>query len=157
MILIALGTQDKQFYRLPKIVDNAIEKGIVKDEVILQSGSTKFESSNMKVCKYIPSDELDKLVDKADLIICHGGVGIITKAIKKGKKVFSMARLEEFNEHRNDHQIQLVEKFASLGYIKQISTYDDFVKEYKNIQKFKPKKPNFDNTKILNLIKDFIG
>lgn len=157
MILVALGTQDKQFYRLVRIIDNAINKGIIKDEVIVQLGSTKYSSSNMKLYDYISGDKLQKLMDKADLIICHGGVGIITDSLKKGKKVFAMSRLKEFNEHRNNHQIQLVDKFNDLGYIKKITSYDDFVKEYKKIDKFKPKKPVFDNKKILDLVSDFIG
>jgi len=157
MILVALGTQDKQFYRLVKIIDNAIEKGIIKDKVIVQLGSTKYSSSNMELHDYIPSDKLKKLTDEADLIICHGGVGIITDSIKNGKKVFAMPRLKEFNEHRNNHQIQIVEKFTKLGYIKTITSYDDLVREYKNLGKFKPKKPAFDNSRILSLVSDFIG
>lgn len=157
MILVALGTQDKQFYRLVRIIDNAINNGIIKDEVVVQLGSTKYSSNNMKLYSYIPSDKLESLMNDADLIVCHGGVGIITDSLKKGKKVFAMPRLKEFNEHRNNHQIQLVEKFSSLGYIKMVTSYDDFVKEYKNLNKFKPRKPVFNNKKILDLITDFIG
>ena len=157
MILVALGTQDKEFYRLVKIIDNAIDKGIIKDKVVVQLGSTKYESNNMELYDYISGDKLEKLIDKADLIVCHGGVGIITDSLKKGKKVFAMPRLSEFKEHRNNHQIQIVDKFEELGYIKKITSYDDFVKEYKNLNEFKPKKPVFDNTKILDLVSDFIG
>lgn len=157
MILVALGTQDKQFYRLVRIIDNAINNGIIKDEVVVQLGSTKYSSNNMKLYNYIPSDKLESLMNDADLIVCHGGVGIITDSLKMGKKVFAMPRLKEFNEHRNNHQIQLVEKFSSLGYIKMVTSYDDFVKEYKNLKKFKPRKPVFNNKKILDLITDFIG
>ena len=48
MIFLTVGTQDKQFLRLLKIVDNAIEKGIVKEEVIAQIGCNKFKSKNIK-------------------------------------------------------------------------------------------------------------
>ncbi len=157
MILVALGTQDKQFFRLVRIIDNAINKGIIKDEVVVQLGSTKYSSSNMKMYSYISGDKLQKFMDEADLIVCHGGVGIITDSLKKGKKVFAMPRLREFNEHRNNHQNQLVDKFNELGYIKKITSYDNFVKEYKKLDKFKPKKPTFNNKKILDIISDFIG
>ena len=82
MILVALGTQDKQFYRLVKIIDRAIEKGVIKEEVIVQLGSTKFESDRMKTYKYISGDEMSKYTDEADLVVCHGGVGIITNSMK---------------------------------------------------------------------------
>ena len=157
MILVALGTQDKQFYRLLKIIENAIKKGIIKDNVVVQSGTTEFKSDLMDIRSFIPSDELEKLVDEADLVVCHGGVGIITNSLRKNKKVFAMPRLKMYKEHRNDHQVQLVDKFSKLEYIKEIHDYDDFVREYKNINKFKPKKVKFDNSKILEIVSNFIG
>ncbi len=38
MILVTLGTQDKQFFRLLKAIDDEIEKGNIKDKVIVQAG-----------------------------------------------------------------------------------------------------------------------
>ena len=147
MILVALGTQDKQFYRLVKIIDRAIEKGVIKEEVIVQLGSTKFESDRMKTYKYISGDEMSKYTDEADLVVCHGGVGIITNSIKKNKKVFSMPRLKEFKEHRNNHQTQIVDKFTELGYIKKIKTdkykYDLFKSNRKFISNKIQKKIEF--------------
>lgn len=157
MILVSLGTQDKQFYRLLKIVENAIKKGIIKDNVVVQSGATEFSSELMDIRSFISLDELDKLIKKADLVVCHGGVGIITNSLRQNKKVFAMPRLEKYNEHRNDHQVQIVDKFKQLGYIKRIDDYDDFVREYKSLNSFKPKKVKFDNSKILEIISDFIG
>jgi len=157
MILVMTGTQDKQFERILKIVDKAIKENIIKDEVVAQTGYTKFTSDDMKCFDFIPDKELTKLIDKADLIITHGGVGSITSALKKNKKVFAMARLECFKEHKNDHQVQIVNKFEELGYIKRITSFDDFVKNYKSIDKFKPKKPKFGNTKILDIVENYIG
>ena len=82
MILITVGTQDKQFERILKIVDNAIRRGVVKDEVIAQAGYTKFKSNNMKVFDFISAKELNEYVSKADLIITHGGIGSLTSALK---------------------------------------------------------------------------
>ena len=157
MILVALGTQDKQFYRLIKIVDNAVKKGFIKEKVIVQSGSTKFNSDSIEIRKFIPEDEFNKYMKEANLIICHGGVGIITEAIKNNKKIFAMARLKKYKEHRNDHQVQIVNKFSDLGYIRKINDYDDLLREYKQLNKFKPKKPTFDNSKMLKIVSDYIG
>ena len=49
MILITLGTQDKQFTRLLNVVQNEIDKGNIKDKVIVQAGHTKFESNDMEI------------------------------------------------------------------------------------------------------------
>lgn len=157
MIFLTVGTQDKQFLRLLKIVDNAIKKGVVKDEVIAQIGHTKFESNNIKTYKFMSDKRLNEFIEKADLIVTHGGVGFLTTALMKKKKVFAIARTKQYKEHINDHQMQIVDKFYKLKYIKKIESYDDFVREYKNLNKFKPVFPKFDNTKMLNIISDFIG
>ena len=157
MIFLTVGTQDKQFLRLLKIVDNAIIKGVVKDDVVAQIGYTKFESKNIKTYKFMSEKKINECIDNADLIVTHGGVGIITTALMKKKKVFAVARVKEYKEHINDHQLQLVDKFDKLGYIKKIENYDDFVSEYSNLKKFKPVFPDFNNEKLLNIITDFIG
>ena len=38
-----------------------------------------------------------------------------------------------------------------------VDDYDDFVREYKNLSKFKPKYPKFNNEKILKIIEDYIS
>ena len=73
MILVVLGTQDKQFTRLLKAVDREIEKGVIKDRVVVQAGQTKYESKNMEIFDLVPAPEFNKLMDEADLIITHGG------------------------------------------------------------------------------------
>ena len=117
MILVILGTQDKQFPRLLEAIDREINKGTIKDKVVVQAGQTKYESKNMEIFDLLPAPEFDKLMDKADLIITHGGAGSILGAIKRGKKVIAAARLAQYKEHHNDHQKQIIGEFASQGYI----------------------------------------
>ena len=157
MIYVATGTQDKQFTRLLKIVNNAVKKGIVKDKVIVQKGHTVFSSDLLEIIDFATDEEMDKYINDADLVVTHGGIGIITNALSKGKKVFAMARLNKYGEHINDHQVQIVEKFNKMGYLKRINDFDDFVREYQSINKFKPKKFKTDNSKMLDIISDFIG
>ena len=69
MILVTLGTQDKEFKRLLDIIEDAIENDIIKEEVIVQAGSTKYDSKNMKIFDVIPMNEFDKLMKKCDILI----------------------------------------------------------------------------------------
>ena len=59
MIFVTLGTQDKDFSRLLKAIDREIEKGTIKEKVIVQAGHTKYESKNMEIFDLIPTDEFD--------------------------------------------------------------------------------------------------
>ena len=42
MIFVTLGTQKFQLNRLLKLIDEYIEKGIIKDEVFAQIGNTDY-------------------------------------------------------------------------------------------------------------------
>ena len=44
MILVTLGTQDKNFTRLLDAVQKQIDNGNIKEEVIVQAGCTKYDS-----------------------------------------------------------------------------------------------------------------
>ena len=77
MILITLGTQDKQFTRLLNVVQNEIDKGNIKDKVIVQAGHTKFESNDMEIFDLIDREKFSNLISECDVLITHGGVGSI--------------------------------------------------------------------------------
>ena len=156
MILVTLGTQDKKFTRLLDLVQKEIDKKNIVDEVIVQAGYTKYKSNDMKIFELISSDKFDKYIEKADIIITHGGVGSIVGAIKKGKKVIAVPRLKKYKEHTNDHQIQICTKFMELGYIKMLNENDDLGEKIKEMKKFKPKKYISNTKNIINTLEKYI-
>ena len=115
MILVMLGTQNNSFHRLLEKIQEMIDKKVIKEKVIVQAGRTKFESKDMEILGIVPEKKLKKLMEKADLIITHGGVGSIVTALKMHKKVIAVPRLSGFNEHVNDHQIEIVDTFDKQG------------------------------------------
>mgnify|MGYP002867149211 CR=1 FL=1 len=106
MIFVTLGTQDKSFKRLLDALEQAIESGIIKEEVIVQAGFTKYTSPTMKIFDLIDREDFNKYIEKCDLLITHGGVGSIITGLKNNKKVIAIARLAKYKEHVNDHQLQ---------------------------------------------------
>lgn len=156
MILVVLGTQDKQFTRLLDDVSREIELGHIKDEVIVQAGQTKYSSDKMQIMDLLPAPEFDKLMDKADLIITHGGVGTILSAIKKGKKIIATPRLAKYKEHHNDHQKQIIEEFKRMGYILDYSENDNLGEVIKKSEKFKPKKFVSNTKNMVKLLENYI-
>ena len=112
MILITLGTQDKEFTRLLDLVQREIDKGNIKDKVVVQAGHTKYESKDMEIFDLIDREKFSELISKCDLLITHGGVGSIITGLQNNKKVIVAPRLSKYNEHMNDHQIQITENFS---------------------------------------------
>ena len=157
MILVMLGTQNNSFHRLLEEIDNLIKKGIISDEVIVQAGYTKYESNNMKIFSLISQEELEELIEKANLIITHGGVGSIITSLKKGKKVIAVPRLHEYQEHVNNHQKEIIETFDKKGYIIGIQNVNQLEEAIEKSKNFVPEKYLSNNKKMLNIIEDFIN
>ena len=59
MILIMLGTQNNSFHRILEEVDRLIDSNIIKEEVIAQTGYTKYKSRNIKTIDFMPNEELE--------------------------------------------------------------------------------------------------
>ena len=123
MILVVLGTQDKRFERLLKVVEEAIDQGVIKEEVMVQAGCTVYDSSKMNVVDYVDMTTFEQWMKDCRLLITHGGVGNILTGIKKGKTVIAAARLKKFKEHTNDHQKQIIGEFVKQGYILELKDF----------------------------------
>lgn len=156
MIFVSVGTQDKPFTRLLELIDKEIDSGFIKDEVIVQSGYTKYKSKNMKILDYVSKDEFNKYIKKCDLLITHGGVGTIFSGLEHNKKIMVMPRLKEFKEHNNDHQLDITESFEKDGYILSFNNSREFRKKYKMLDKFKVKKYQSNTLNMIDLVKNFI-
>ena len=156
MILVTLGTQDKSFVRLLQAIDKEIEKGNIKDKVLVQAGYTKYKSKNMEIFKSVSSDRLEELMEEASLIITHGGVGSILTALKHHKKVIATPRLSKYNEHTNDHQKQIIEEFGRLGYIIPLKDLTKLDKILEKSKTFKPKDFKSNNENFKELITSYI-
>ncbi len=156
MIFVTLGTQDKSFHRLLEAIDKSIEKGEIKEKVIVQAGYTKYESKNMEIFDQISQEEFNKLMSRCSLLITHGGVGSILTAIKKGKKVIAAPRLKKYKEHTNDHQKQIIKELESQGYILALRDFNQLGKVLKKAERFKQKKFTSNTENMISLLENMI-
>lgn len=152
MILVLLGTQDKPFTRLLE----AVEKLNVKTKIIVQAGTTKYESKKMEIFDLISSEELNKLMIESDLIITHGGVGSIIEGLNLNKKIIAAARLKEYSEHVNNHQLEIIKEFKDKGYILELTDFNKLEDLIESSKKFTPNKYKSNNKNFVKLIEDFI-
>lgn len=161
MILVLLGTQNNSFNRLLKEIEKNIENGNIKEEVIIQAGYTKFELKTkkqpIKIFSTIPREELDNLIEKANIVISHGGVGSMITSNQKGKKVIAIPRYKKYHEHVNDHQVDTIDVFAKRGYVmplKDVEKLGEALNEIKNFNPIIYKKD--ENSNIIEIIEKFI-
>lgn len=157
MILVTLGTQDKSFVRLLKMLEECLVDLKMDEEVIVQAGYTQYHSDRMKIFDYIDMKEFDELIQKADLIITHGGVGTIVTSLKLNKKIIACARLQEYGEHHNDHQCQIIDSFTEKGYILSCNNVDEMKQALLTYKNFIPKPFESNHSKFLDLIRKEIN
>lgn len=157
MILVTLGTQDKQFKRLLDNIQKEIDAGNIKDRVVVQAGYTKYNSKDMEIFDLIDRDKFNDLINKCDLLITHGGVGSILTGLKNNKKVIVCPRLSKYKEHINDHQVQIVDNFYNSGYILKYCKGDNLKEILKQVKKFKPKKYISNTDNFIKIIEKFIN
>lgn len=146
MIFVTLGTQDKQFERLPK----AVERIKTDEDIIMQVGSTDFKTNkkNIKVYKYLTPEDFNKYMKEANQVITHAGVGTLIQGLILQKKMIVAARLKKYKEHVNDHQMQILNTFSESGYILPLYDFNDLDELLKT--NFVPKKFISNNKKFIH-------
>lgn len=117
MIFVALGTQKFQFNRILIEIDNLIEEEKIKEEVFAQIGHSTYQPKNYHYKQFLEPKDFEDKIQSCDIFISHGGVGSITGGLKNNKKIIACPRLKKFDEHIDDHQLEICEKYQELGYV----------------------------------------
>ena len=133
MIFVTLGSQNFQFNRLLIEIDRLVEEGKITEEVFAQIGYSDYKPKNYCYKEFHDRDEFADIMSKCDKVITHGGTGAIIGAVKKGKKVIAVPRLAKFGEHVDDHQLQIVEQFEKMNFIKYVDHEGELEKLILNI------------------------
>lgn len=150
MILVTVGTQKQGFNRLFEWIES-IE---IKDKVVLQLGYTPFKSEKYESYEF--PENFQEFLCNANVVICHGGVGSIIEAISLGKKVIAIPRQQQFGEHVDNHQMEIVNKMVDQNFIFSANSKNELQEKLKIIEthEFRKYESNNDyfNVQLNNLI-----
>jgi len=156
MILVTVGSQKFQFNRLLKKIDELIDKKIITDSVFAQIGVSDYKPNNYEYVSFMSQDEFNQKLDECDMVITHAGTGVIVNAVKKGKKVIAVPRLKEFQEHVDNHQIQLIKEFDESHFIEPCYDLEKLSDAISKTKTRKYKKYTSNTEAIIESIKEFI-
>jgi len=133
-----LGTQKFQFNRLLREVDRLIEQKKIDEEVFAQIGHSDYKPKNYDAVDFLDKDIFERKVSDCDMLITHSGVGSIISGINKGKPVIVVPRLKKYNEHVDDHQLEIAKAFSQKNYVMMCSEINDLEKiiEEARVHKF---------------------
>lgn len=113
MIFVAVGTQRFPFDRLLRAVDGAVKDGLVSEEVFAQVGHSNYLPNYFDAVPFLSTDEFKDCVESCSCLVTHGGVGTITMGLSLRKPVIVVPRLRRFDEHVDNHQLEIAEAFAA--------------------------------------------
>lgn len=144
MIFITVGTT--AFEGLIEAADT-----LPKDlDVIIQKADGKYTPRNHEYMEY--TDQFADYVQRADIVITHGGAGTLFDLMDKGKKIIGVA-----NEERSDHhQADLLKELSDSGYIlwcRDLNNLGGYIEQAKNFQPKKYQKP--ENNIAKDIIRQF--
>lgn len=157
MILVLVGTQPHKFTRIFDYVANLIEDESITEQVIVQLGENQYTFPNSEVKTYEYLTNYEQTIKAADLIICHGGVGVIMQGLENNKKIITIPRKKELQEHIDNHQEEICQKFAKHDYILTCNSYEELKKEYQVIKQKIMKEYQFNNENFNEQLNELIN
>lgn len=154
MIFVTVGTHTQSFNRLLEEMDKLVASKRLREKVIAQIGHSSYEPKNIKWFRFTTFEKLNKLYKSAKIFVTHGGAGSILNGLSNGKPVIAVPRLKKYDEHVNDHQLDLVKGLEKKKKIIAVYDIKTLLKAISSAKKFG--KVRTEN-KICNEIENFLN
>ena len=152
MIFVTVGTHEQQFDRLVKCVDDLKAKDIISDDVVIQTGFCTYEPRHCTYKNLFPYKDMAVNIEKARIVITHGGPSSFIAPLQMGKIPIVMPRQKSFGEHVNDHQLDFCkavsERFGNIIVAETEEELCNAVLNYDDIVKTMPKSVESNNAKF---------
>lgn len=137
-VFAAMGTQRFPFDRLIDALDEVADN---IGDIFVQYGNSK-PPARCSGAAFLEKGEYRSMLESADVVVTHGGVGTIRSALSEGAKVVAVPRAAAYGEHVDDHQVEIVAAFAEGGFI--LPCHDPF-QVYEAIKEaFRKEFPSFE-------------
>lgn len=111
-VVVTVGTLAFSFRRLFARLAEILPSDA---EVLWQTGQTPVDGLPLDARPFVPPDELDAAMRRADVVIAHAGIGSALAALDAGRPPVLVPRLREHGEHVDDHQLQIAESLSARG------------------------------------------
>lgn len=137
MIFVTVGTHEQQFNRLVQMIDELKRDSVIQEEVLIQTGYSTYEPKYCEWQQWVPYPKMIKNVDKARVIITHGGLSSFIMPLQVGKTPIVVPRKADFEEHVNDHQVKFArnvsKRMGTIIDVEDIETLGDIITNYNQI------------------------
>ncbi len=125
MIFVTLGTDEHPFARLVQELDRLVGEGKIKEKVVVQRGFTPYSGKNLETYEILPFGKLVEFINKARVVVTHGGTGSIALCLASGKIPIVVPRDPKLGEIVDDHQLKFVRFLEKRGNILAVYQVED--------------------------------
>lgn len=152
MIFVTVGTHEQQFNRLVQMIDELKRDGVIQEEVLIQTGYSTYEPRYCEWSQWIPYKGMFENVDKARVVITHGGPSSFIMPIQIGKTPIVVPRQAKFEEHVNNHQVKfcnaVADRYGSIIVVEDIEKLGDVISGYEKLVEKMPGAQESNNAKF---------
>ena len=145
MIFVTVGTNpDMGFERFVKAMDKLA--ATLEERVVIQHGCSIYKPQYAEHFDFISGKQFEQFNQEARLVVSHAAAGAAIVALRYRKPLVVVPRLKQFNEHIDDHQLQLAaaleaEKKAIVVHEPSANTLRTAIAQAMQLQS-KPQGPN---------------
>lgn len=123
-VFVTLGTDHHPFDRLIDWVAAARDQ--LGFDLLVQRGATP-SREGVESVEYVGAPEMESLIDLADVVVCHGGLGTMALARRLGHRPIVVPRDPELDEHVDDHQLRHTEELEREGIIDRANSLNGLI------------------------------
>lgn len=114
---VALGSHAAGFERCLRLVDDAVAAGVLPAPVRAQAGHTEYVPRSFRPEAWLPPTAMGEAIERAAVVVCHGGAGIIGSVLRAGRRPIVVPRRRVHGEHVDDHQLEIAGRLGALDLV----------------------------------------
>jgi UDP-N-acetylglucosamine transferase subunit ALG13 len=118
MIYVSVGTMFLDFPRLILKMDEIA--ATTGERVVIQTGMGDTIPVHCEYFDFRPREEVLSLQREARAVVCHAGIGTVSEVLTAKRPLIVVPRLKRYNEHMNDHQLDLAGAVERRGWGRMI-------------------------------------
>ena len=106
-LFVPLGTQKFPFERIIVALNELVDSGEYGAEEIVMQAASYPMTPKFRHFGLIRSEDFDRYMKDAGVVVTHGGVNSILTCMNLGKPLVVCPRKHEYGEHVDDHQMEI--------------------------------------------------
>jgi UDP-N-acetylglucosamine transferase subunit ALG13 len=124
--------------------------------LIAQVGKGGVRPKGMEVKESLAFDDMLDLLERANVVFCHGGTGSLITALRAGCRIVAMPRRRDLGENHDDHQQEIVDAFAERGLIQVAEDADELEAVLERALAVQPQRATTDPSALIERLRGLV-